>query len=53
MPKTPIIDWPVIPGFACRTCGDMARQNPDDAGEWGSARCNGVSHSVALNFEVR
>jgi len=52
VPITPITEWPAIPGFACRSCGDAARRNPYDLGEWGCARCNGASHSAAINFEV-
>ena len=47
-----ITSWKTLPGFECRKCGDVARQNPTDSYEWGCARCNGASHSVALNFEV-
>ena len=46
----PISQWPTIDGFACSYCGDQARQNPGDNREWGCARCDGSSHSLALNF---
>jgi len=47
-----ISTWPALPGFCCRHCGDAARQNPDDLREWGCARCNGATHSVALSFDI-
>jgi ribosomal protein L37AE/L43A len=46
----PIAKWPSAGAFHCNTCGDNARVNPLDSREWGCARCNGSSHSVALNF---
>lgn len=46
----PIAEWLEIPGYACNQCGAVARRNPKDNHEWGCARCNGSSHSVALNF---
>ena len=50
--RTAISTWPALPGFCCRQCGDATRQNPDDPREWGCARCNGATHSVALCFDI-
>jgi hypothetical protein len=42
--------WPIVAGYRCRQCGDDARSNPADNREWACARCNGASHTLALNF---
>jgi hypothetical protein len=45
-----IAQWPAIPNYYCRHCGDEARRNPDDVREWGCAHCAGSSFSVYFNF---
>ena len=46
----PIKDWPIVPGYSCRACGQSARANPRDSREWGCAQCDGSSHALTLNF---
>ncbi len=49
-PKPSISQWPLAGKFHCRQCSDPARVNPLNPKEWGCAKCNGSSCTIALNF---
>lgn len=48
--KEQIARWLPVRDYVCRTCGAVARVDPNDGHRWGCAKCGGASHSVYLNF---